>query len=67
MNQERGDHETRFKPLGVGVKHDTKPICVLLPTELDAYVRSLPNRSQWLREAIAEKMARDRQTGQQVD
>lgn len=32
---------------------------VRLPLELDAYVRSLPNKSEWLRAAIAEKYARE--------
>lgn len=32
---------------------------VRLPLELDAYVRSLPNKAEWLREAIAEKYERE--------
>lgn len=32
---------------------------VRLPVDLDAYVRSLPNKSEWLREAVAEKRERD--------
>ncbi len=32
-----------------------KPISVRLPLKLDEYVRSLPNRTEWLREAIAAK------------
>lgn len=36
-----------------------RPVAVKLPQDLDAYVRSLPNKSEWLREAIAEKRERD--------
>ena len=38
-----------------------KPVAVRLAKELDAYVRSLPNKTEWLREAIAEKYQRDLQ------
>ncbi|AUT04603.1 hypothetical protein CLI64_29635 (plasmid) [Nostoc sp. CENA543] len=51
--------DTRFKSKGVGVKNDTKPISVLLPEDLDAYVRSKPNRSEWLRQIIAEAMDKE--------
>ncbi|WP_225977648.1 ribbon-helix-helix domain-containing protein [Nostoc sp. CENA543] len=43
----------------MGVKNDTKPISVLLPEDLDAYVRSKPNRSEWLRQIIAEAMDKE--------
>lgn len=36
-----------------------KPISVRLSKIEDAYVRSLPNRTEWLREAIAEKRQRE--------
>lgn len=36
-----------------------RPICVRLSKIEDAYVRSLPNRTEWLREAIAEKRQRE--------
>lgn len=36
-----------------------KPVCVMLPVDLDAYVRSLPNRAEWLREAAMEKWHRE--------
>lgn len=35
------------------------PVAVKLPVDLDAYVRSLPNKSEWLREAVAEKYQRE--------
>lgn len=31
-----------------------KPLSVRVDAELDAWVRSLPNRTQWLRKAIAD-------------
>lgn len=51
--------QTQFKGKGLGIKHRQSPICVMLPPDLDAYVRSLPNRSEWLRQAIKEKMERE--------
>ncbi|WP_414541720.1 hypothetical protein [Nostoc sp. CCY0012] len=55
----RKDYETRFQPKGVGVKHDTKPISVMLPKDLDTYVRNKSNRSEWLRRVIAEAVAKE--------
>lgn len=43
----------------------SKPVAVRLAKEIDAYVRSLPNRTEWLREAIAEKYERDLHSGAQ--
>lgn len=40
------------------------PVAVKLPVHLDAYVRSLPNKSEWLRAAVAEKYAREASTSQ---
>jgi hypothetical protein len=58
--KKRTQEDTQFKGKGLGMKHGkTKPVCVGLPPDLDAYVRSLPNRSQWLRQAIQEKMERE--------
>lgn len=37
-------------------------ISVRLPIDLDEYVRSLPDRAEWLREAIAEKRQRETNT-----
>jgi hypothetical protein len=38
-----------------------QPVSVKLPVSLDEYVRSLPNRTEWLRQAIAEKLEREQQ------
>ncbi len=38
-----------------------KPLSVRVEVDIDAYVRSLANRTGWLREAIAEKYQRDLQ------
>ncbi|MBW4641244.1 MAG: hypothetical protein KME05_24125 [Gloeocapsa sp. UFS-A4-WI-NPMV-4B04] len=38
-----------------------RPLSVRVTAELDKQVRSLPNRTEWLREAIAEKLERDKQ------
>lgn len=48
------------KSKGIGTKYGkSKPVCVLLPPELEAWVCSLDNRSEWLREAITEKYERE--------
>lgn len=36
-----------------------KPISVRLPVNLDKKVRSLPNRTEWLRRVIAEAVERE--------
>ena len=48
-----------FKPSGKKA-FARKPVSVLLPPETDEYVRSLSNRTEWLREAIAEKVEREK-------
>jgi len=60
VSETRGDHLTRFESAGVGTKSKQAPISVMLPIEIDAIVRSLPNRSEWVRAAIAEKLAREK-------
>ncbi len=47
---------------GLGIKHKQKPVSLLLPPELDEFVRSLPSgkRSEWLRAAVAEKYEREK-------
>ncbi|MGL5795665.1 MAG: hypothetical protein ACRC06_14950 [Waterburya sp.] len=44
--------EHDWKPLGKEALRRT-PVSVKLPPELDDYVRSQPNRNQWLIAAIA--------------
>lgn len=36
-----------------------KPLSVRVEADIDAYVRSLSNRTEWLREAIAAKYKQD--------
>ena len=38
-----------FKGKGMGVTHKQPPVSVKLPPEIDAVVRSLPNRSEYIR------------------
>ena len=48
--------------LGKGEKPKAeKPLSVRVPQDIDEYVRSLPNRSQWLEEAITEKARKEMQ------
>ena len=51
--------EHLFKGKGIGVTHKQAPVSVKLPPEIDKVVRSLPNRSEFIRQAIAEKLTRD--------
>lgn len=51
--------KVRFKPAYGKTALSRKPVSVLLPHELDEFVRSLPNRTEWLRDAIAEKYQRE--------
>ena len=36
-----------------------KPVSVLLPPDMDEFVRSRPNRTEWLRKAIAAQYQKD--------
>lgn len=51
--------DTQFKGRGIGIKNKQKPVSVMLPQEIDKIVRSLPNRSEYIRQAIAEKLERE--------
>lgn len=59
MTEERADYATRFKSQGVGIASKQKPVSVMLPPEIDAIVRDMPNRSAFIRQAILEKLERD--------
>lgn len=54
----RADYLTRFQPKGE-IPMAEKPLSVRLPSDLDAKVRALPNRTEWLRDAIIEKLQRE--------
>ena len=51
--------DTRFKGKGIGTVHGQKIVGARLPLKIDAIVRSLPNRSDFIREAIYEKLERE--------
>ncbi len=55
----RADHKTRFKTRGIGTKNKQKPVSVLLPQEIDEIVKAMPNRSEFIRQAVREKLERD--------
>jgi metal-responsive CopG/Arc/MetJ family transcriptional regulator len=44
-----------------GSESVTKTVTVKLSPTLEAFVKSLPNRSEWIRQAIIDKMERDLQ------
>lgn len=39
-----------------------QPLTVRVPISHDEYVRSLPNKTEWLRKAIAAQVERDKQS-----
>ncbi len=50
------------KNKGLGTKYNqSKPVSVMLPPDLENWVRSLENRSEWIRTAIVEKYEREYQ------
>ena len=53
------EYVKKYLSKGLGTATDTRPISVKLPPDIDKAVRSIPNRSDWLREAIKEKLERE--------
>ncbi len=62
MSNSNPNAATRFKQVG-SVPLAKKAISVRLPVDIDATVREVAGKdlSQWIREAIAEKLARESQ------
>lgn len=56
MARKGGNPQKFFKHLE---EMSETPLSVRVPVDLDLYVRSLPNRTEWLRQAIAEKRQRE--------
>jgi hypothetical protein len=54
----RPDVLTRFQKQGDTPMAKT-PLSVRMPEDIDAIVRAKPNRTQWLRDAILEKLDRE--------
>lgn len=52
------DNLQPFKPMGE-VALASKPLCVKVAPEVDAILRSLPDRSGFIRDAIKEKLQRE--------
>lgn len=59
MARKGGNPGTYYKTIGYEGEVAKKTIGVKLPVEIDTWVRSLPNRAEWLREAIAEKYLKE--------
>ena len=60
MTEERADYKTRFEGQGMGSKSKQPPICAIFPADVDKILRSLPNRSEYIRDAVIDKMKRDK-------
>lgn len=52
----------RFIGKGIGMDHNVKPICAGFPPDTDYIIRAQKNRSEFIRQAIAEKIERERLT-----
>lgn len=67
----RGEHKAvhlkphKYKPVGEK-SLSLKPITVRLPPELDEYVRSKVNKSQWMTKAVQTLISLEQQ-GQQLE
>lgn len=55
----RADYKTRFKSKGIGIKSKQKPVSVMLPGDIDTVVKAMPNRSEFIRQAVLEKLERE--------
>ncbi|MBD3884454.1 hypothetical protein IFO70_22180 [Phormidium tenue FACHB-886] len=58
MSNVRPDHLTRFRPTGA-VPLSDRPVSVKLPVSVDAFVRAMPEPSEWLRRVICEAVERE--------
>jgi hypothetical protein len=48
-----------FKGKGLGTHDATRPICAKFPPDVDAILRSLPDRSEKIRQWVIEGMQRE--------
>lgn len=56
----------KLKPLYGNKPLSSKTVTLRLPEDIDAFVRSLPNRTEWLRQAIAEKYEREQTSNTEI-
>jgi hypothetical protein len=54
----RRDYLTRFQQQGA-VPMAERPLSVRMPEDIDAIIRAKPGRTEWLRDAIFEKLWRE--------
>ncbi|HEY9835460.1 MAG TPA: hypothetical protein V6D27_00970 [Vampirovibrionales bacterium] len=71
MELKPGSKRKDFEGRGIGVTKRTSPISVMLPPEMEEYVRvSLKaqgvDRSDWLRDAIRQAIARDKKAAKRA-
>lgn len=62
----RPDFLTRFQQQN-DVPMAKTPLSVRMPEDIDAIVRAKPNRTQWLRDAILEKLDREEELPESLD
>lgn len=44
---------------GLGIAHGIKPISTKYPPQVDRFLRGLPSRSQWIRDAVQQRIERE--------
>ena len=49
----------RFDSHGLGSKYGQQPISVMYPADIDVLLRSLPNRSEYIRDAVVKQLRKD--------
>jgi hypothetical protein len=54
----RADYLTRFQPQGE-IPMAKSPLCVRMPEAIDAIIRAKADRTDWLRDAVMEKLWRE--------
>lgn len=49
----------KFENLGLGTTNEQAPICVKYPPHIDAVLRNIPNRSDYVRKAVIRQLIED--------
>lgn len=58
-NSYNRDTTGKFKGKGIGLKKDIQTINVRFPPEIDAILRGMENRSEYIRNAVIRQLQRD--------
>jgi hypothetical protein len=67
LNKVMPREETQFKPQGVGLNWKIPPIAVRYTLEIDRILRAMPDRQDFIRKAVIEKLERENLLGEKKD